>query len=592
MLGIYCRVSTPGQEDNYSLPQQHKDGVAFATSKNLVPKEYEDVESGKSVTRSGYNELLKDIETKVIDSVWIAAEDRFSRDATLGLQFLDLLVLHKMKLFVGTQEFDPRDSQTRFMIAVKFLVAEFEWSQIRERMRKGFIAYTNQGKRIPYSLYGYDAYFTEQGERRLRVNEDESKNVSTIFNLFQSGASLRSIARQLNSGKVRTKKYGGYRKNRNSKKIERIESLWSANHVKDILSHPEYTCRTWDWDHSKLLPSPTIPAIVERERWEEAQERLAKLNNHKGHDGIRATDHELSGICRCARCGAKYYYHFDPRRKKAHYWHTVGSMEQQKCRNHPHYIKMDELENVIGFTYRCLFVNSIESLPYIVAQEKSYSSKNEKLHVRTQQIENRLLDLEKEMLKLTEAIKEHGISKYLSNALKEGEDEEKELLKEKSEIVATLSLSESDFLDQVNAFREERLQAFLSGDSVSKRTIYYEVIKVATVEDGMLTVAYSNGKLFKILLGRKQNSIYRIDVYFMKEFQISIDFHGSNETFVFNRQRFNELFNATLIEGTEKKPQMDVLFATHMHLIQSGGDKGAALSLAMGKLMKNVSEQE
>jgi DNA invertase Pin-like site-specific DNA recombinase len=137
MIGIYCRVSTPGQEDNYSLPRQHSEGISFANSKGAEFKEYEDVKSGKSITRSGYNELLRDIESKTVDSVWIGAEDRFSRDATLGLQFLDLLALHKMRLFVGTREYDPRDGNTRFIIAIKFLVAEYEWSQIIGRMKKG-----------------------------------------------------------------------------------------------------------------------------------------------------------------------------------------------------------------------------------------------------------------------------------------------------------------------------------------------------------------------------------------------------------------------------------------------------------------------
>jgi len=206
LVGVYCRVSTPGQEDNYSLPQQHKDGIAFASSRKLSYKEYEDVESGKSVTRSGYSELLKDIESKAIDSVWIASEDRFSRDATLGLQFLDLLVLFSVRLFVGTQEYKPNDPQTRFLIAMKFLFAEFEWSQIRERMRKGRIAHANLGKRIPASLYGYDVCFSARGERALRVNEEESKTVRSIFKRYRGGESLRRIARQLNSDKVKTNK--------------------------------------------------------------------------------------------------------------------------------------------------------------------------------------------------------------------------------------------------------------------------------------------------------------------------------------------------------------------------------------------------
>ena len=168
--------------------------------------------SGKSITRVGYSELLKDLEAKKIDSVWIAAEDRFSRDATLGLQFLDLLVFHKMRLFVGTQESDPKDPNIRFIIALKFLVAEYEWSLIKERMKKGLMAHVSQGKRIYNRIYGYDEYYTEQGERRIRVNDVESKVVLSIYKLFMDGCSLRRIARLLNSQHIKTKKYGEYRR--------------------------------------------------------------------------------------------------------------------------------------------------------------------------------------------------------------------------------------------------------------------------------------------------------------------------------------------------------------------------------------------
>jgi DNA invertase Pin-like site-specific DNA recombinase len=76
VLGIYCRVSTPGQEDNYSLPEQHRHGVAFAVCRKLGFKEYEDVESCKSITRTGYNALLEDIQSALLDAVWIATEER------------------------------------------------------------------------------------------------------------------------------------------------------------------------------------------------------------------------------------------------------------------------------------------------------------------------------------------------------------------------------------------------------------------------------------------------------------------------------------------------------------------------------------
>jgi DNA invertase Pin-like site-specific DNA recombinase len=587
VIAIYCRVSTPGQEDNYSLPQQHKDGIAFAKSKKSDFKEYEDVASGKSITRIGYNALLKDIEAKKLNSVWIATEDRFSRDATLGLQFLDLLVIHQMRLFVGTQEFDPKDENTRFIISIKFLVAEFEWSQIKNRMRRGRIAHANQGKRIYNKIYGYEEYYTEQGERRLRVNDFESKVVLSIYQDFMGGCSLRRIARLLNSEKIKTKKYGEYRKNRKTQRVEKVESEWTANQIKKILVRPEYISRTWNWEHTELLQSPTIPSLIENQIWEEVQGRIVKLNNHKGHDGIRTTDHELSGICKCAKCGAKYYFHYDPRKKSSHYWHTVGSIERQECKNKPHYMKMIELENVLRFTYSCIFQNSVESLRYISQQEEAFESENESLIAQKDNTADKLLDVEKKIKNLIGFIESQGISEDISTALDERRREKKSLLEQLSVIEANLSHSETELLDQVKAYREERLQAFLNGDGATKRSIYLETIQSALVEQGKLTVTYTNGKQFKIALGKNNNSVYLIDIYFGKEFQTAVDFNGLTSQWTYNRERFDELFNAPITKGHSKKETMDVLFILHKVLIEKGDGKSGAIEIAFKGLTKD-----
>ena len=117
-IAIYCRVSTPRQGgiDRYSLPEQHKDGQEFAKKNGFEFREYEDIQSGKSVTRSGYLSLLEAIEARKFDGLWIAREDRFARNAIAGLQLLEVLEEHKVRFFVGDKEYDPSSEDSKFIV--------------------------------------------------------------------------------------------------------------------------------------------------------------------------------------------------------------------------------------------------------------------------------------------------------------------------------------------------------------------------------------------------------------------------------------------------------------------------------------------
>ena len=71
MVGIYGRVSTIKQLDNYSLGIQKKRGIEFAEALNEDYRIYEEAESGSSmIPRAELERLLADIKAGLIDKVW------------------------------------------------------------------------------------------------------------------------------------------------------------------------------------------------------------------------------------------------------------------------------------------------------------------------------------------------------------------------------------------------------------------------------------------------------------------------------------------------------------------------------------------
>ena len=94
MVGIYCRVSTKGQEkDGYSLDTQEEKGRDFASSLGEDCEVYREALSGKRLeNREVWWHLSDDIKAGIIDKVWIIDGDRLARkqlDSLIMIKFLD-----------------------------------------------------------------------------------------------------------------------------------------------------------------------------------------------------------------------------------------------------------------------------------------------------------------------------------------------------------------------------------------------------------------------------------------------------------------------------------------------------------------------
>ena len=67
MVGIYCRVGSVGQQDNYSLGIQEQYGIDFAVNiqdQYVINKE---TGSGASIARPELENLLNDIKRGIVD---------------------------------------------------------------------------------------------------------------------------------------------------------------------------------------------------------------------------------------------------------------------------------------------------------------------------------------------------------------------------------------------------------------------------------------------------------------------------------------------------------------------------------------------
>jgi len=114
-------------------------------------------------------------------------------------------------------------------------------------------------------------------------------------------------------------------------------TLWSQTHISYIMKRPEYCGLTTNWDKSKMIEAKYFPPIIDRKIWLDIQPKIVALSIERNRGGVRKSEHELSGMIRCEKCDAQYYYRSSA--EKYYYFHKSDSKKQGSCKNLPKYIR-------------------------------------------------------------------------------------------------------------------------------------------------------------------------------------------------------------------------------------------------------------
>jgi site-specific DNA recombinase len=231
-------------------------------------------------------------------------------------------------------------SAAKIHVTVKGLVNELYLDDLREKTHRGMAGAFARGFSPGGRVYGYRSIRGEEGAR-LEIEPAEADVVRRIFREYAAGASLRAIARKLNAERVPFPAVGTRR--------ERIRGGWGASTIRWIIRNERYRGRvTWNRrrfvkDHTsgKRRPRPrsadelTVAErpelrIVPEELWAAVTNRIARLRERYGttpRGGIAAgpalaSRFLLSGLLRCAHCGARMVGTTTTRRKggKAYRW--------------------------------------------------------------------------------------------------------------------------------------------------------------------------------------------------------------------------------------------------------------------------------
>lgn len=287
-VALYVRVSTTSQlEEGYSIEEQKAKLESYCDIKDWhVYKVYTDGGfSGSTTERPALEQLIKDAQSKLFDTVLVYKLDRLSRSQKDTLYLIEDIFLKNNIEFVSLLEnFDTSTPFGRAVIGLLSVFAQLEREQIKERMQLGKLGRAKSGKSMMWAKtsYGYN-YDKETGS--MTVNEYESLAVKEIFTSYLAGMSITKLRDKINEE---------YPK----------QPAWSYRTIRGILANPVY-CGLNQYKGQTF--QGTHKAIISLVDFEQTQRELAKrqqtakeLSNPRPFQA----KYMLSGLAQCGYCHA------------------------------------------------------------------------------------------------------------------------------------------------------------------------------------------------------------------------------------------------------------------------------------------------
>ena len=333
-VAIYVRVSTQRQAQAHTIDQQMVRLSAHIEAQGwiLEPEHIyrDDGYSGAKLNRPGLDSLRDRAALAEFDVVLITEPDRLARNYVHQMLLIEELERRgiRVEFLDRPMSDDPND---RLMLQIRGAVAEYERTQISDRMRRGRLMKYRAGQLLPWTRppYGYRLDSDHPRDREgVRLDEAEAAMVAQMFDWYlEPRISLYRVAMRLSDLGLPT---------------PTGKPRWNVSTVRGILTNPAYTGTAYA-NRTRTVPSKqrksalqpvgpgisralrpeeewipiTVPAVVTQEVFDSVQTKLS-FNQQIATRNNKAHQYLLRGLVSCGQCRlsaigrtihSKYHYY-------------------------------------------------------------------------------------------------------------------------------------------------------------------------------------------------------------------------------------------------------------------------------------------
>ena len=366
-VGIYLRLSKEDEKKGESTSISNQREIInkyINENKLLLISEYiDDGVSGTTFERMGFQKMINDIEKKKINMVITKDLSRFGRNEGQQLRYLDYFYENNIRyvsILDNVDTFDENNTSNE-MIPIQCFFNEKHVRDTSKKMKASVYNKRIQGNFLGSSApYGYKK--DPNNKYKLIIDNDSSKIVKRIFNLFISGNSICQISRILTNENIPIP--SEYKKlNRGIKST--AYGIWNTRTISDILKLPTYMgsltqgrLKKPSYKSKKIIRNKkedwiicenACPQIISKEVFELAQSIYNKNKFKTKNNQILL----FKGMVYCKECGHTIGFRIcNSKTKKGNiircygncnYW--IKHKKYNLCT--PHNIKYFELEKLV-----------------------------------------------------------------------------------------------------------------------------------------------------------------------------------------------------------------------------------------------------
>ena len=326
----YSRVSSQRQADEHTIDSQlcdiRKRSIRDEIKIDPAFEYIDDGYSGTELYRPALERLRDHIAAGLIDRLYVHSPDRLARNFAHQSILLEEICKCGCKFVFLNHDGLPDSPETRMLLQVQGMFAEYERAKLIERTRRGRRHSATKGNVSVFGCapYGYKYIRkSDDGEARWEIDPIESAAVRLMFEYVgQQGASLATVCRELKTRGIQTQ----------SGKAD-----WAPATVRGILHNPAYygeahygkqrytqrkpgsrakrgapvvprrakVAAATSLDEQVMI---RVPEIVHKSLFEEVRIRMEENRKHQRARQTGAK-HLLSGLLICGNCGSAYCHH-------------------------------------------------------------------------------------------------------------------------------------------------------------------------------------------------------------------------------------------------------------------------------------------
>lgn len=275
----YSRVSTDHLEQKKSLTNQNEhfeEMIKENVNWTYVNGYIDDGITGTSdVKRESFMRMIEDGKKDKFDLIITKEISRFSRNTLDSIKYTRELLMNGVAVLFVNDNINTALPDSELRLTIMASMAQDEIRRLSERVKFGMYRAQQKGQLLGNNqLYGY----LKDKNGKLIVLEDEAKVVQEIFHMYLfTNMSLSQISRNLNNQNILT----------------RLNKKWSTSSISRMIKNPKYKgyycgrkVEVIDYMTKKIkyfkedewisYKDDKIPAIVDEEIWDKANEKIKK----------------------------------------------------------------------------------------------------------------------------------------------------------------------------------------------------------------------------------------------------------------------------------------------------------------------------